>query len=113
MVGKLPVKSREWVRHISAFPGDGYGASASEGNIALFGGVVQSALIHELGHVLDENVVGTVIGGNKVAYSLQSEWKWIVSRGACVATQYAKDEILLKDNWAEVRPYLLTHKPIC
>ncbi|KAM7187515.1 hypothetical protein V8F33_011162 [Rhypophila sp. PSN 637] len=85
-IGKLPVKGRQWALYFSHFTGNSCSAWAAGVNIAILGNCQQSAVFHELTHVLDSYALNT----NGQAYSRQGEWAQIVLKGSCVATYYAR-----------------------
>lgn len=92
-VGQLPVKARQWVGYISSYAADYCSAYSDSFHNYFFGdcGNHESVFFHELSHNLDRHVAGASLND---WYSLSQNWKDTVTKGTCVADNYAKSSWL-------------------
>ena len=87
IIGRIPVGSRSYMRHLLALPGNGKGNGGYNDNddIVFFGlgDNLLPALIHEVGHSLDAHAYDEVL-------SESEDWKNKVSLDSAVPNDYAK-----------------------
>ncbi|KAI4276366.1 MAG: hypothetical protein LQ337_002537 [Flavoplaca oasis] len=86
-IGRIPVGSRSYVRHILALPGAGDGVAGTNGgdNIVFFdiGDNLLPALIHEVAHSTDSHAYDEKL-------SESDDWKYKVSLDSAFPNDYAK-----------------------
>ncbi|RPA86087.1 hypothetical protein BJ508DRAFT_349708 [Ascobolus immersus RN42] len=97
--GKVPVKARQWVSYVSAWPDSSCSAGSSNNRIDVYGDCTNSASVyfHEVAHSLDSWATGT---NGAQAWSLGQEWRDRVSWDSCVSDYYAKASY--PESWAQV-----------
>ncbi|KAL1868222.1 hypothetical protein VTK73DRAFT_3784 [Phialemonium thermophilum] len=88
--GRVPLQMREYIRHISHYPGALNGAAAatnSGDNIAVGGDSMQMAILaHEISHSLDSHALQQYASGQ---FSLSSIWRDNYNQDSRVPTDYS------------------------
>ncbi|KAK4182840.1 hypothetical protein QBC35DRAFT_467782 [Podospora australis] len=109
--GKVPVRARQWVRHIAVMPDTSCHAWAwmggEENNIVILGPCHNSTslYLHEVGHCLD------AAGGRmKGSYSQTAGYQNVVNGDGCISDRYAHNS--WADNFAQVAVMATYHRNV-
>ncbi|ATY62579.1 catalytic domain [Cordyceps militaris] len=86
LFGRLPVRMRQFVRHIIALPGQRSAGSAGD-NIQMNGDCEITVFIHETGHSLDSHAFDPVYG---VPFSNGKAWLDAYGRDSAVTDDYGR-----------------------